>query len=185
MTELGLLAEQVGTSERTLRRAFAEGALHGSRASPRTLQMPLAERDYIRRHWSLLASLRSALRTEPSVRFALLFGSCALGTDTLDSDVDLLVDLREVSFERFVDLRTKLKAILGRHIDMVELHDAKREPAFLAQVLSVGRVLVDRDGVWPRLRNRQAALWREGRREEARRLHTALSGIDRLLASSR
>jgi predicted nucleotidyltransferase len=183
MTELGLLAEQVGTSERTLRRAFAEGALHGSRASPRTLQISLAERDYIRRHWSLLASLRSALRTEPNVRLALLFGSCALGTDTLDSDVDLLMDLRDVSFERLVDLRTKLKAILRRHVDVVELHDVQREPAFLAQVVSVGRVLVDRDSVWPRLRDREEMLSREGDREETRRLLTALSGIDRLLAS--
>jgi predicted nucleotidyltransferase len=183
MTDLGLLAEQVGASERTLRRAFAEGALRGSRISPRTFQIPLSEREYIRRHWPLLASLRSALRTEPNVRFALLFGSSALGTDTPDSDVDLLVDLRDARFERLIDLRTKLKDAIGRHVDLVELGDAERELAFLAQVVSVGRVLVDRRGVWPRLRAREVMLLREGDREEMQRLHAALSGIDRLLAS--
>jgi predicted nucleotidyltransferase len=182
MVELALLAEQVGVSERTLRRAVGEGALRAIRPTPRKLEMSLAERDYVRRRWALLASLRAALRTEPNVRFALLFGSAAAGTDTLESDVDILVDLDDASFERVVDLATKLSGLLARHVDLVELHEAERDPSFLARVLAGGRVLVDREELWPRLKRREAGLRRRGERQEAVRLRVALAGIDELLA---
>jgi predicted nucleotidyltransferase len=184
MVELALLAKQVGVSERTLRRAVGEGTLRATRPTPRKLEMSLAERDYVRRRWPLLSSLRAALRTEPNVRFALLFGSVAEGTDTSQSDVDVLVDLRDPSFERVVDLVSKLTGLLGRHVDVVEFHEAESEPAFLAQVLADGRVLVDREQMWPRLRRREVSLRRSGTRQEARRLQAALAGIDQLLAFS-
>lgn len=184
MLGLALLAEQVGVSERTLRRAVGEGTLRATRPTPRRLEMSLAERDYVRRRWALLSCLRAALRTEPNVRFALLFGSAASGTDTSQSDVDVLVDLRDASFERVVDLTTKLRGLLGRQVDIVELHEAESEPAFLAQVLIDGRVLVDREQLWSRLRRREAGLLRSGSLQEARHLQAALAGIDRLLASS-
>ncbi len=34
--------------------------------------------------------------------------------------------------------------------------DAESEPSFLADVIADGRVLVDREGLWPRLRSREA-----------------------------
>ena len=109
MTGLTLLAEEVGVNERTLRRAASRGdASRGIRPTPRKLELPLQEREYVRRSWGLLATLRTALRTEQNVRFALLFGSAATGMDTPGSDVDVLVDLRDASFERVVDLSTKL-----------------------------------------------------------------------------
>jgi len=184
MAALTLLAEQVGVSERTLRRAVNDGTLRATRPTPRTLQIPLAERDYVRRRWVLLASLRAALRTEHNVRFALVFGSVATGTDTPESDVDLLVDLRDASFERLVDLSTKLTGLVGRRVDVVGLQDAESDAAFLAQVVADGRVLIDREELWPRLHGPEASLRRRGDRHEARRLRTALAGIDRLLASS-
>ena len=45
--------------------------------------------------WSLLSALRRALRTEPNVRLAVVYGSFARGDDVSDSDLDLLVSLRE------------------------------------------------------------------------------------------
>lgn len=183
MSALTLLAQEIGTGERTLRRAVNEGTLRAHRPSPRKLELSLSERDYLRRQWSLLATLRSALRTEPNVRFALLFGSAASGTDTAESDVDLLLDLRDARLQRVLDLTTKLARLLGRDVDVVELADAEREPAFLAQLIAQGRVLVDREGIWSQLRDREAALRRRGDRQEAQRLRTALAGIDRLLAS--
>jgi len=146
--------------------------------------MPLAERGYVRSRWSLLASLRAALRTEHNVRFALLFGSVARGTDTPESDIDVLVDLRDASFERIVDLGTKLTGLVGRRVDVVELHDAESDPAFLAQVVADGRVLADREELWPRLHGLETSLRRRGNRHEARRIGTALAGIDQLLAST-
>jgi hypothetical protein len=92
-------------------------------------------------------------------------------------------DLRDANFARVVDLSTKLTRIVGRRVDVVELKDAEAEPAFLAQVLTDGRVLVDREDLWPGLRSREGRLRRRGDRREARRLDSALAGIDRLLAS--
>jgi uncharacterized protein len=183
MAGLELLAEEVGVNERTLRRAVSQGTLRGSRPTPRKLELPLQERDYVRRSWGLIATLRAALRTEQNVRFALLFGSTATGMDRSGSDVDVLVDLRDASFERVVDLGTKLTRLVGRPVDIVELKDAEVEPSFLAQIVSDGRVLVDREDLWPRLHRREARLRSRGHRHDARRLDSALAGIDRLLAS--
>lgn len=60
MNELVSLADEVGVSERTLRRAVNEGTLRGNRISPRKLRLSVAEKEYIRGHWGLLAQLREA-----------------------------------------------------------------------------------------------------------------------------
>lgn len=182
MTELALLAKELGVNERTLRRAVNQGTLRAVRPTPRTLNLPLLERQYVRRSWSLLSALRTALRTEQNVRFALLFGSAATGTATPTSDVDVLVDLRNPSLERVVDLSAKLTAVIGRRVDVVRLQDAEVEPFFLADVVAEGRVLVDREDQWPRLHRREPSLRHRGSRHEARRAEAALAGIDRLLA---
>jgi predicted nucleotidyltransferase len=144
--------------------------------------MTLSERQYARRAWPLLSALRTALRTDHNVRFALLFGSAARGTDTPSSDVDVLVGLRDPSLERVVELSAKLTAATGRHVDVLRLEDAQAEPSLLADVVADGRVLVDREGLWSRLRGREASLRREGRRTDARRARAALAGLDRVVA---
>lgn len=182
MTELALLAEEVGVSERTLRRAANQGTLRAARPTSGARGLAASERRYVRRAWPLLSALRAALRTEQNVRFALLFGSTARGTDAPTSDVDVLVELRDPSLERVVDLSAKLTAIVGRPVDVVRLQDAEAEPLLLADVVAEGRVLVDREELWARLRRRELGLRRRGRRHEARRAEAALAGIDRLLA---
>jgi predicted nucleotidyltransferase len=183
MTALALLAEELGVSERTLRRAANEGSLRAARPTPRKLQLPLSERRYIRRSWPLISALRAALRTEKNVRFALLFGSAARGTDTTASDVDVLVQMRDSSLERIIELGAKLSAIIGRRVDIVRLEDAESEPSLLADLLAEGRVLVDREQRWARLRRREAVLRELGRLRDARSVDDALAGIDRLAAS--
>ena len=182
MTELTVLADEVGVHERTLRRAVAQGSLRAGRPTPRTLQIPLSERQYVRRSWTLLSALRGALRTEHNVRFALVFGSIARGTDAPGSDVDVLVALRDPSLDRIVELGAKLSEAAGRRVDVVRLEDAEAEPSFLADVVADGRVLVDRDGLWSKLRGREVSLRREGRTTDARRARAALAGVDRMLA---
>src|SRR5579884_636031 len=182
MIELSLLAHEVGVHERTLRRALAEGSLRGVRPTPRTLDISLSEREYVRRSWKLLSALRAALRTEHNVRFALLFGSVARDTATPRSDVDVLVALRDGRLERVVELSAKLTAATGRRVDVVRLEDAQSEPSFLADVVADGRVLVDRERLWPRLRGQEPSLRRASRRAETQRVEAALAGIDRLLA---
>jgi len=183
MTALALLAEEIGVSERTLRRAVNEGSLRATRPTPRNVQLPLSERRYVRRSWRLISALRAALRTEKNVRFALLFGSAARGTDTTASDVDVLVQMRDSSLERIVDLGAKLSAIVGRRVDLVRLEDAESEPTLLADLVGEGRVLVDRGGQWAGLRRREAGLRQRGRVQDARSAQAALVGIDRLVAA--
>jgi predicted nucleotidyltransferase len=144
--------------------------------------MSLSEREYVRRSWKLLSALRTALRTEHNVRFALLFGSVARGTAARGSDVDVVVALRDPDLERVVELATKLTAATGRRVDVVRLEDAESEPSFLADVIADGRVLVDREGLWPRLRSREPSLRRTGRRSQAERTGAALAGLDGMLA---
>ncbi|HEX6601282.1 MAG TPA: nucleotidyltransferase domain-containing protein [Solirubrobacterales bacterium] len=150
MNELGLLAEQVGASERTLRRAVNEGTLRGTRLSARRLRLSSAEKDYVLRRWGLLAQLRLALRTEPNVRFAVLFGSAARGEDREGSDVDLLVEMIDPSLVRIADLELKLEGLLGKRVDVVAMEDAQSNPQLLAEAAREGRVIVDRDERWPK-----------------------------------
>lgn len=182
MKDVALLARDVGVSERTLRRALHQGTLRASRPTAKSLDLPLSERVYVRRSWPLLSTLRAALRTEQNVRFALLFGSTAAGTDRAESDVDVLVDLRDSSLERLVDLSTKLADLIGRPVDIVRLQTLATDPAALAEVLGEGRVLVDREGSWSRLSRQVPKLQLRGRDEDARLTEAALAGIDRLLA---
>lgn len=180
-----MLSEEVGVSERTLRRAVSQGALRATRPTQRTLHLPFAERRYIRRSWPMLAALRAALRTERNVRLAVLFGSAARGSDSANSDLDLLVDLCDPSLERVLDLSLKLTEITGRRADVVRLADMEGEPSFLLDVVTDGRVLVDRDGLWPELLARETQLRRNAHRRHTRRAQAALAGIDRLLVPER
>lgn len=180
--ELRTLADEVGVDERTLRRAVNEGTLRAKRPTPRRLRISPAERQYVRHSWPLLAGLRQALRTEHNVRLALLFGSTARGEDTPQSDVDVLVEMRDPSLARVADLSMKLEALLGRRVDVVTREEAEASPSLLAEAVADGRVLVDREGSWPALRGEADALARRARRQDRRRSREALAGIDRLLA---
>jgi uncharacterized protein len=151
MNELQLLASQIGANERTLRRAFNEGTLRAERPTPRKLKLDVAEKRYLRRSWKLLAALRGALRTEQNVRFALLFGSAARGDDSEESDVDLIVEMRDSSLVRIVDLELKLEELLERHVDVLTLEDAGTNPVLLAEAVAEGRAIVDREERWAQL----------------------------------
>jgi predicted nucleotidyltransferase len=183
MTDLTLLASELDVSERTLRRAVGQGTLHGERLSPRRLRLTAAEKQYIRRSWELLSTLRQALRTESNVRFALLFGSAARGEDTVSSDVDLLVDMRDSSLVARVDLAMKLEAILGRQVDITTLEAAAGNPELLATAVREGRVIVDREERWPRLDSELERLTRRAEAHTRRDKQRALAAIDELLSN--
>jgi predicted nucleotidyltransferase len=146
------LARHLDVPERTLRRAAAEGLIHGERTSPRRFRTSMREEAYLRAHWPLLRGLRDALRTEPNVRLAVLFGSQALGTATARSDVDLLVALADPGAARVAELAGRLERRVGRTVQLVRLEDAERAPALMTDVLERGRVLVDRERRWQELR---------------------------------
>jgi len=101
---LRTLARHLDVPERTLRRAAAEGLVRGTRTSARRYETSLREEAYLRRHWPLLRALRDALRTEPNIRLAVLFGSQATGRTTERSDVDLLVAMTDPAATRVAQL---------------------------------------------------------------------------------
>jgi len=70
MTVVATLAEDLGTSQPTVRRAINVGMIRAQRVSPRKVHISVGEMTYLRDHWQLLAALREALRTEPSVERA-------------------------------------------------------------------------------------------------------------------
>jgi predicted nucleotidyltransferase len=146
------LARLLDVPERTLRRAAAEGMVHGRRISERRYETTLREEMYLREHWPLLRTLRAALRTEPNVRLAVLFGSIATGRESDHSDLDLLVVLGNQTAGAVAALAQRLSDRVDRDVQLVRLQEAGRSPSLMADALSQGRVLVDRDLVWPGLK---------------------------------
>lgn len=156
---LGSLARHLDVPERTLRRAAADGLIRGERTSPRRFHTSLREEAYLRAQWPLLRELRDALRTEPNVRLAILFGSQATGAATVQSDVDLLVALVDPSASRVAELGGRLERRTRRDVQVVRLQDAESTPILMVDVLEDGRVLIDRDRRWDSLRA-EARSWR-------------------------
>lgn len=175
------LARRIGADERTLRRAVALGLVHADRTSPRRVQLEPEELRYLGEHWLLLRRLRSALRTEPNVRLAVLFGSAARGDQGSASDLDLLVELRDESWERRGRLNTRLEQAVRRPVDLVAL--SRASASLITAALRDGRVLVDRDGKWPSLKRDESKWVAAAGREERREREAARAALDELLAS--
>jgi len=168
MTELDDLAAEVGASGRTLRRAMQRGTIRCSRWSPRKVTVPVMERVYVRAHWPLIRALVQTLRTQPSARLAVLFGSVARGDEQPGSDLDLLLELRDDDYLARAELRDRLEAVSGRGVQLVSLEQAEDAPLLLVDVLRDGRVLVDRDRHWLRLKRREPEIARRALAEDER-----------------
>jgi uncharacterized protein len=166
MNSLREVADQLGADERTLRRGVECGLVRAERVSARRTRIPASERVYLHRQWPLLSRLRRALRTEPNVAFAAVFGSVARGQDHDSSDVDLLVKLRDDEAFRAGDLEARLTMAVARDVQVVRLQRA--DPVLLAEVLRDGRVLVDRERVWSWLKANQRRINARARRERAK-----------------
>ncbi|MGH3105498.1 MAG: type VII toxin-antitoxin system MntA family adenylyltransferase antitoxin [Gaiellaceae bacterium] len=165
MTPLDALADELGVSGRTLRRAGARGLFRYERPSPKRVALDARERRYLRKHWPVLQALVAIFRTEPNVRLAVLFGSFARGEAHAESDLDVLVQLGRPEQLAAAWLSLRLSEQLDRKVQIVALEDAERSPLLLADALRDGRVLVDRDEAWPKLRQSEAAIQRRAQRE--------------------
>jgi predicted nucleotidyltransferase len=149
-------------TERTVRLLAQSGAIR--RRSSRRLTS--AEESYVEGHGQLLAGLRSALRTERSLRTVVLFGSVARGDDRADSDIDLAVapaPSRLVA-ERF---RARVGAATGRGVDLIDWRAAQLSADLAPRLLREGRPLRDADGEWSHLEAQRRNVMRRGRRREA------------------
>jgi predicted nucleotidyltransferase len=151
MTVLHEVAGEIGAHERTLRRGLSDGLIRGRRPTARTVELARGEVAYLRTHWPLLRTLREALRSERTVRLAVLIGSAARGAMREGSDVDLLVDLASTGWRARDRMRERLARATGLPVDLVALEVALQDSLLLDAALRDGRVLVDRDGRWPSL----------------------------------
>jgi predicted nucleotidyltransferase len=175
MSELARLSTALDASERTLRRAADSGLIRADRLSERRLRIPDAERRYLVQHWRLLSGLRSALRTEPNVRLAVLFGSTARGDDGPASDVDVLVQLGSPGRSRMLELEDRLTGSTGRPVDLVRLSDTRDDQMLLSEVIDDGRVLIDRDLLWPGFQEDRDSIRREAERRFTARTVSVLA----------
>ncbi len=180
MTVFHELADELDVNERTLRRAVERGLIRATRVSERRVDMPFAERRYVQTHWPLLAGLLSSVRTRHNVRLAVVFGSTARGDDHPLSDVDLVVAFGVEEFHSAATLAETLGEEIGRPVQAVSLETARATPLLLASVLLDGRVLVDRDGEWPKLKRTESQIVRDARRAELR-LDQQMAELSRLV----
>jgi predicted nucleotidyltransferase len=69
---------------------------------------------------SLLASRREDILVRFRVKKLGVFGSAARDDMQSDSDVDILVEFQEAAtFDRYMDLKVYLEAVLGTSVDLV------------------------------------------------------------------
>jgi len=181
MGALQQLAADLGAEERTLRRAASQGTLRCHRPTPRRLRLIAGEREYLRDHWGLLAELRRALRTEPHVKLAVLYGSVARGDEDGSSDLDLLVSSDGDRPVGSSGLATRLQRATDRKVDIARLERVETDvPLLLDRVLDEGRVLVDRAGLWRELGGRRRAIRARAKRAYRRQLASARQAIAEL-----
>lgn len=182
--KLQALAGELRADERSLRRAVEVGALRCRRPGPRRFEIDEAERAYLRTHWPLLSGLRAALRTEPNVRAAVLFGSVARGTETEDSDLDLLVELGDDSIARVSQLEARLAQRFAREVQVLRLSEAEAKPSLLHTILREGRPLLDRNGSWEVIRRCQRKVGGQAAARRSAQSRTARAALDSLRVSA-
>ena len=186
MLELAELADELGVDARTLRRVASDGTIRCERIGSRRQRVSEDERRYAAEHWPLLSALRRALRTEPNVRLAVVYGSVARGDDTHDSDLDLLVSLREDRADAAVKLAVRLERAVGREVDLARLNRIQdTAPLLLLKAIDEGRVALDRDSEWTRLKGRRSEIARRAHRVHEARRQRARTSVRELLAAER
>jgi predicted nucleotidyltransferase len=68
---------------------------------------------------SKIQGLQPELKKRFSVRSIGLFGSTATGLSKKHSDVDILIELDEPTFDHYMELKFFLEEALGRDVDLV------------------------------------------------------------------
>ena len=72
-----------------------------------------------------LASMRRELSDQFTVRRIGIFGSYVRGEADSGSDVDVIVELEEPTFDHYMDLKFRLEEVLGLPVDLVMAETVK------------------------------------------------------------
>jgi len=72
-----------------------------------------------------IAGVRHELSERFTVRRIGVFGSCARGAASPGSDVDVIVELEEPTFDHYMDLKFRLEEVLDRPVDLVMAETVK------------------------------------------------------------
>jgi len=92
----------------------------------------------------LKQTIMAALRLQPEIVLAIVFGSVAEGKERADSDIDIAVDAgRTLTAIRKVSLISRLAEIVGRPVDLIDLRTVG-EP-LLGQILQHGERILGSD----------------------------------------
>ena len=112
-----------------------------------------------------------ALRSLPSVRLAVAFGSAARGEDHARSDLDLGLLLEPDSLERRREAEVTAGRAARRRVDIVYLGEAP--PLLRFEIARDGRVLLERQPrLWTAFKARAMIDWWDWG-PTARKMHTA------------
>ena len=102
------------------------------------------------------AAVQSALRTDPDVCLAVVFGSSARGATSRSSDLDIGVG--GVPTSRLPALGVALSRLAGREVDLIQLESAP--PLLRFQIARDGVLLTERTvGLWPAFQARAMVDW--------------------------
>ena len=67
----------------------------------------------------VIREIHSELASRFTVRRIGVFGSFAKGSEGTESDVDIIVELAEPTFDNYMDLKFRLEDVLKRPVDLV------------------------------------------------------------------
>ena len=93
----------------------------------------------------MFEAVTKVLTAEPRIAYALVFGSCARGTQHAHSDFDLAIGCASPPFSvlEVGDLIGRLEAAAGRSVDLTLLDEAP--PGLAYRVFRDGKILLERD----------------------------------------
>lgn len=72
-----------------------------------------------------IANIKTELKNDFGVKSIGIFGSFARGNETPESDVDVLVELEDPTFDNYMDLKFRLEELPGHTVDLVILDTVK------------------------------------------------------------
>lgn len=94
--------------------------------------------------------LREVLDAFPAIRFAILFGSMASGTETPDSDLDVAVKADSpLTPDQRISITEALALAFNRPIDLIDLHTVGQP--LLYEIISGGTQVLGARHLWGEL----------------------------------